>query len=64
MKRRYNLLIWDRVVNVDDLDLLEKDELINLVLHLNMRLRDVMNETDWLKKEDIRLGNIYIDKRS
>jgi hypothetical protein len=63
-KRKHNLLLWNKVVTCDDLQYLEKDEMIAIINELNTRLNDVMNGTEWLKNENKRLGNCYIDNEN
>jgi hypothetical protein len=52
-----NLLLWSKVINVNSLHMLEKEYLIEIILELNIRLNDTMADTEWLKNENLRLGN-------
>ena len=61
MVGKNNLLLDDMVVNIDDLQYLSLQELIGIITHLNLRLRDVMQGTEWLTNEDKRLENKAID---
>ena len=65
-KRKHNLLLPRHlpVVNSEDLEFLTKEELIDIVIELNISLRDNLKRCDpeYLQELDKKLGNIYIDR--
>jgi hypothetical protein len=52
-----NLLLHSKVININNLHMLEKKYLIEIIIELNIRLNDVMHDTEWLENENRRLGN-------